>query len=475
MKKHVIKFCFLSIVLMLVLIDGIAQTKAKNDLPRGAVIEKVAPLDDNIQSYALYIPTNYTPEKKWAVLYAFDPSAQGKVPVEIFREAAEKLGFIVVGSNNSRNNLNGQELSQIVDAFWAETHARLSIDEKRTYAAGFSGGARVATSFAASCGGCVAGVIASGATFMSRFSLDKPLSYSIFGAVGADDFNYPEMIKNFEKLNQLESSNRLDVFDGGHQWLTKDSAFDALEWLNLQSMKSGAMKPDEKFVEELKAKQKSKAQSLLQNGDVLGAARNYETIVKDFKDISDTKDATEKLSEIRGQKTYKKALADEKNQIAEQQKAAAKIMSASANLIDLAAKAQALKNISDEIENWRQKAKETTDSSERRLARRILGQVFISTYESALQIYRPKKDYQMMIASLEVARLIRPLDARVLLEFARAYSLAGQKKNALDLLEQSVKNGFSDCAALHDKAEWSSLRDEKRFQKVSEQLKCEGK
>lgn len=281
------------------------------------------------------------------------------------------------------------------------------------------------------------------------------------------------MIKNFEKLDELTSPNRLDVFDGGHQWLTKNSAFDALEWLNLQAINSGAMKRDEIFVEDLAVKQKSKAQKLLQNGDVLGAARIYETIVKDFKGTSDARDAAAKLSEIRGQKPYKKASADERNQIVEQQKAVAKIMSASADLIDLSSKAEALKKISDEIEIRRQKAKETTDSGERKLARRILGQVFISTYESAMNLYRPKKDYQMMIASLELARLIRPQDARVLLEFSRAYALAGQKKNALDALEQAAENGFSDCDLLINRNDWTALRDEKRFQKVIEQLKCE--
>jgi poly(3-hydroxybutyrate) depolymerase len=169
MNKYLIKFCFFSIVLLLVSINGEAQSGLKNELPRGIVIEKVVCPDDHAQSYALYIPTNYTPEKKWAILYAFDPSAQGKVPVEIFREAAEKFGFIVVGSNNSRNSLDGQELSGIINAFWADTHARFGIDENRTYAAGLSGGARVANSFAASCGGCIAGVVASGATF-SRVS-----------------------------------------------------------------------------------------------------------------------------------------------------------------------------------------------------------------------------------------------------------------------------------------------------------------
>ena len=36
-------------------------------------------------------------------MYAFDPGARGKLPVELMKDAAERFGYIVVGSNNSRN------------------------------------------------------------------------------------------------------------------------------------------------------------------------------------------------------------------------------------------------------------------------------------------------------------------------------------------------------------------------------------
>jgi hypothetical protein len=79
---------------------AIAQTES---IPKGQVVERIEALNDSSQSYALYLPSNYTPNRKWPVLYAFDPGARGRVPVERFKEAAEKYGWIVLGSNNSRN------------------------------------------------------------------------------------------------------------------------------------------------------------------------------------------------------------------------------------------------------------------------------------------------------------------------------------------------------------------------------------
>jgi len=68
-------------------------------IAKGQIVEKVECLDDSSQSYELYLPSNYTPERKWPILYALDPGARGKIPVEHFKEAAEKYGWILAGSN----------------------------------------------------------------------------------------------------------------------------------------------------------------------------------------------------------------------------------------------------------------------------------------------------------------------------------------------------------------------------------------
>jgi hypothetical protein len=41
------------------------------------------------QSYALFVPSNYTAERRWPILYCLDPGARGKAAVEHFAAAAE--------------------------------------------------------------------------------------------------------------------------------------------------------------------------------------------------------------------------------------------------------------------------------------------------------------------------------------------------------------------------------------------------
>jgi hypothetical protein len=80
-----------------------SSAAAPQDLQTGAVIPKVSCVAKSGQSYALYLPSHYTGEKRWPIVYALDPDALGSVPVELMKDAAERYGYIVAGSNNSHN------------------------------------------------------------------------------------------------------------------------------------------------------------------------------------------------------------------------------------------------------------------------------------------------------------------------------------------------------------------------------------
>src|SRR5215472_8803976 len=120
---------------------------------RGTVISHLNTLDDPAQSYAVYLPSHYSPDRLWPIIYAFDPFARGKTAVEVYKDAAEKYGYIVVASNNSRNGRGGAPLAA-AQAVWLDTHRRFPLARNRIYTTGLSGGARVATAFALLCATC---------------------------------------------------------------------------------------------------------------------------------------------------------------------------------------------------------------------------------------------------------------------------------------------------------------------------------
>jgi hypothetical protein len=179
------------------------------------------------QSYWMFVPSTYTPDRAWPMLYCLDPGARGRVPVERFAAAAETAGVLVAGSNNSRNGPMGP-VQEAVNLMFGDTHARFAIDDSRIYAAGHSGGSRVALQWALN--GHIAGVVACGAAFEPP-GTPKGVNFRIFAVTGYDDFNHNEIYRMSRELARRNVPNRFAEFEGGHEWMPASLAAEALGFL----------------------------------------------------------------------------------------------------------------------------------------------------------------------------------------------------------------------------------------------------
>src|SRR5438477_11715012 len=81
----------------------VGGTASAQELPRGEIVDDVQCQQDAAQHYALYLPSSFNPSRQWPVILAFDGSGRGRQGVERYRDAAEKYGYVVAGSNNSHN------------------------------------------------------------------------------------------------------------------------------------------------------------------------------------------------------------------------------------------------------------------------------------------------------------------------------------------------------------------------------------
>src|ERR1700724_3512568 len=127
--------------LLLVFFTG--GTVSAQVLPRGQIIDDVRCGDDPAQHYSLYLPSNFTPDRMWPIILAFDAGGRGRRAVERYQVGAERYGYIVAGSNNSRNGPWKRSLDA-ARALTADVTGRFPVDLQRIYTAGMSGGARVA-------------------------------------------------------------------------------------------------------------------------------------------------------------------------------------------------------------------------------------------------------------------------------------------------------------------------------------------
>src|SRR5205823_9977456 len=83
----------------------------------GVLVERVPCPSDPSQTYSLYLPSGYTTARRWPLLLVFDPGGRGARAAGVFRDAAERYGWIVAASENSRNG-PWEPTRRAIQAMW---------------------------------------------------------------------------------------------------------------------------------------------------------------------------------------------------------------------------------------------------------------------------------------------------------------------------------------------------------------------
>lgn len=476
------------------------QQQPPPQLAAGQVVESVRSLDNPSQSYALYLPSTYSPDRAWPLLMAFDPSAEGPTPVKLFRDAAEKYGYIVVGSNNSRNGPT-RPSADAFNALWRDVHTRFQVDERRIYAAGFSGAARFSSLVASSCQ-CLTGVILSGAGFPPDHPPSPGLKFAVYAAIGQYDFNFPEIVQLRQALERDKITHHIDVFDGSHQWMPPALAQAAIEWLNLQAMASGALPRDEAFVAAQWAQRLQQAQAEEHNHDLYEAFHSYSSLAADFAPLREVGEARAAAERLRGSPEFRRAQASLDDQLRKQNSITAPLIARMISLAsnpsgelgslpqvqqppmqpnlpgrpsgDTGALAQdssggsetVRQQLEGELTNLRKQRERETNPEKLTVLRRAVGAVFAEAYDSGFTML-DSKNYRAAAAYFELATLAAPKAAAPMhYNAAAAYCLAGDKKQAMRTLRQAVAEGFNDRARLEADHDFDRLRSSPEFQVV---------
>lgn len=254
---------------------------AGDAFPRGEVVEEVATLEDPTYSFALYLPSNYDPRQRWPLVYVLDPRGRAVMALELFREAAEHNGFIVVSSYQTRSDTNTSVTTQAVQALFNDIPRRLAFDPRRVLLAGMSGTAHAAWALGQALDERLAGVIAcaGGVQNETYGPTEDRVPFAYYGITMTDDFNYQEMMRLEEHLDEVGSPHHFEVTPGRHGWPSREAAGRALDWMALQFTLAGAVPPYEGFLEERLAARREFARAL---EDPLARLRHERSLARDF-------------------------------------------------------------------------------------------------------------------------------------------------------------------------------------------------
>jgi predicted esterase len=450
-------------------LQHIYSTTGRENQEKGIIIDTVRCKTNPKFSYALYLPTNYSGTGKWPVIFVFDPSARGRVGVSGFVQAAEKLGFIIVCSNNSRNQLPGDELSQAIDCLFQDVEGRYSIDIHRIYTSGFSGGSRVASMVALQ-NKIISGVIGCGAGLPGENSFRNVPSFSYIGLVGNRDMNYIEMCDLEKKMHGLGMNIELRIFDGGHSWPSADLLQEAVEWMDLQAMNRGTRTRDPEFVNAQFEKYRNKAGFLLKNRKLIEAAQAFEYLIKDFPDHNASDKLNETLDSLKKSSGYNKAVRSwNKNRAWE--------LEIQNNLISRVLTQVRAESFPDSIRNSVSaqikvlgSIESNRDTNKCLIASRVLMLLNSICFETGRN-YIDLKKFKAALICFQVESMIEPKNNALQFLMAKVYALDNDKENSLQSLEKAIKLGYTNKKSIESDPVFLPLKDQKKFREILMKLK----
>jgi predicted esterase len=466
------------------------QSANPTQLSPGALLPHQTCASKPGESYALYLPSRYTANKKWPIVYAFDPDGRGDIPLSLMKDVAERFGYILAGSNNSRNGSWKVE-TEAAQAMWADTHARLAIDDRRIYFAGFSGGARVAAALAQTCK-CAAGVLLSGAGF-AGVPPSRDVAFPVFAAVGVYDFNYPELSDLDKKLEAAGFPHVLRHFDGSHEWAPAEVMDEAFAWFELMAMKQNREPRNADFIAGQEKDATARAEALEHSGSSYEAWREYREAAATFNGLTDTA-ALQQAAASLPQQAVREGQKREEDEAKEQAQITGEIYaglaamrgntSSSADVLTQTAQQQprggATPSISrsndvthsdvfhqteQQIISLRDRTASQNNQDRLRVDRRALMGVFIAAGEFGDQSMSAKK-FNEAKEYFQLAADANPTSLGALKELAQAQALCNDRKGSLKTLrraKEEAKDLASFSAWLNDEPAFAKLRQDPQF------------
>lgn len=275
----------------------------------GKILPSVPCLKDPNTTYALYLPKKYLPTQKFPLILAFDPHGSGSFPLNLYSDLAEKYGYIMAGSNDSKNGNNIARTEQIIASLLQDIPGRFSVDTGRIYTMGFSGGARTASLIGLYFGG-ISGVIGCGAGF-PVVDQRGTFRFDYIGFAGISDFNMYELLRLDQQLSQNNFNHALFLFDGIHEWPSATMMEKAFQWNKCCAMRRKIIPRDELFLEKVKISLDSLISSDKVASDEISYHRDLANTISYLKDIYETGSYKKMLSDLEQSSVYKKQQSDQ--------------------------------------------------------------------------------------------------------------------------------------------------------------------
>ncbi|MBI3501680.1 MAG: hypothetical protein HY063_07785 [Bacteroidetes bacterium] len=429
-------------------------------LPGGIIIHTIKCKADSSIKYALYLPKKYPVNEKLPVIFFFDSHGSGELPLNKYKELAEKYGYILAGSNNSKNGMRWEDNEPQIKIFMNDVKEKINVDAKRIYACGFSGGSRVASSVAIFDGG-ISGVIGMGAGFPS---LSEPIKnkFDYIGFAGNEDFNMNEMISLAASMDNSSIRHHLIIFNGKHEWAPAEEVENAFLWCEMNAMKDGLISRKDSLVNNFIKRNESKIDSLEKRKNIYDEFILTKRMANFLDGLTDISSCKKKANDLKNSEEMKKIL-QKKEKLSKEE-----MMAQQAYRNNFL-----LKNLewwTKEINSLNQKLKIKNDLESAAMNKRLLSYLSLLAYmncSNALQ----QRQLDLLETYLKIYEMAEPKNSEHQYMFAELYAMKNNNDKTISYLQNAVILGFNDSARMQSDTLFSSVKNSEAFSKIIEEIK----
>lgn len=439
---------------------SVSNVKEEN-VVKGQIIEKVICKADTSQSYALYLPSNYSSSKTYPVVFAFDPHGDGSLPVKNYKELAEKYHFILAGSNNSKNGTSWEDVQKIANTFFNDVQTRYYYNSQRIYCLGFSGGARIANSLTMN-NGAITGVICAGAAAPAGPKTNTRENYYFMAITGNADFNYVEM-KKYDLVDLAGHSikHRLLVFDGKHEWPPVATMDEAFLWMELNQMRKVPKEKNDSIIKKGIETATKELQEALNKKEMLAAYECCRKTINFYENLGDLSYFINTYEQLKTDKSIDIALQKEEASWQKEENLKKKYMDA----------------VQSNDANWWKKDIAAVNTKikngpreEALMNKRVLSYLSLMMYMQTTEFLKQRNTAGADYFS-KLYLLVDPTNPEAHYLAAELSAIQANPADAIKFLNSAVKNGYTDKKKLENDDAFRNMKASAEFQKVLGEIK----
>lgn len=267
-------------------------------ISKGAVTDSIS-IPGKSGTFAIYLPTSYTAEKKFPLLMVFDPQGRGQNTLNLFRTAAEEQGYILVSPNL---NLKREPIDSIVNSATSMMYSifnSFNVDENQIFAAGMAEGAQVASTLPLFYKK-LAGIMAIGNSFVNPKYLDKTSPYTFIGIAGRKDYMLYEIEAYLKFYDDIDFPTYAYYFDGKEdEWPSSEVVNHAVSGFTLQAIKNGHRPAVAEFIQKLYHNELDEVEQLRRKLELYNAYEKLERMEEKYGEFGYEDAIEEKMKDIK--------------------------------------------------------------------------------------------------------------------------------------------------------------------------------